>query len=121
MPWIYHQRTGRLEHDGVSVASGYSGAPGAVNNPDREFEFLIGPIPRGNYTIGALQLNGGHMGQNVIPLTPIGHNGHGRSGFFIHGDSIRRPGTASQGCIVLPLDVRTRINSSRDRVLQVVQ
>ena len=121
MPWIYHQSTGRLEYNGVAAASGYSGAPGAVNNPDREFEVLIGPIPRGNYRIGVLQLNGGHMGHDVIPLTPVGHNAHRRTGFFLHGDSIRSPGTASQGCVVLQHDIRMRINQSLDKVLQVVR
>lgn len=71
--------------------------------------------------IGTLQANGGHMGHDVLPLTPIGHNAHGRTGFFIHGDSVARPGTASEGCIVLPHDVRVRLNAGTDKTLQVVR
>lgn len=40
--------------------------------------------------------------------------------FRIHGDSIRAPGTASHGCIILPRAIRDRIWASGDRALQVV-
>lgn len=61
------------------------------------------------------------MGQDVLPLIPMGHNANGRTVFFIHGDSVARPGTASQGCVILPHDLRARINASPDKTLQVVR
>lgn len=122
MPWTYHQSTGVLEFNGRTVSDwGYSGTPQAKNNPAREDEVLVGPIPRGRYRIGALQANGGHMGHDVLPLSPIGHSAAGRSGFYIHGYSVARPGTASQDCIILPHEVRSRISTSPDRELEVVR
>ena len=53
-----------------------------------------------------------------MPLTPVGHDALGRSGFFIHGDSIK--GGASHGCIVLPRPVRLFIANSGDQDLTVV-
>jgi hypothetical protein len=45
----------------------------------------------------------------------------GRSAFFIHGDSRTRPGTASNGCIILSRPTRTAIDRSDDKVLVVVR
>jgi hypothetical protein len=39
----------------------------------------------------------------ILLLNPVGHTAHGRRSFQIHGDSARRPGLASSGCIVLLL------------------
>jgi hypothetical protein len=52
-------------------------------------------------------------------LSPIGHNAHGRTAFRIHGDSRLRPGTASEGCIVLPLAIRQKIADSNDKEIFV--
>jgi hypothetical protein len=52
----------------------------------------------------------------------------GRSGFFIHADSIKAPGDASEGCIV-PVagangesghEIRMMISGSSDRDLEVL-
>jgi hypothetical protein len=44
----------------------------------------------------------------------------GRAGFLIHGDSVKAPGTASHGCIILPRAIRDRIAVSEDTRLCVV-
>ena len=44
-----------------------------------------------------------------------------RSGFMIHGDSLVAPGTASEGCIIIPRDAREAMWESGDRHLQVVE
>ncbi len=38
---------------------------------------------------------------------------------MIHGDSTTEPGQASQGCIILPLQIRKKIWDSNDRDLRV--
>jgi len=59
-------------------------------------------------------------GPYVLPLTPsLNNQMFGRSGFLIHGDSVVNPGTASEGCIILPRAVRQQIWGAGDHVLQV--
>jgi hypothetical protein len=50
-----------------------------------------------------------------------GTNTLGRGGFLIHGDSVRAPGTASQGCIIMDPATRQRISSSGDVDLTVTR
>jgi hypothetical protein len=82
-----------------------------------------GPIPQGNYAIGApIDLEGGPCGPYVLPLTPAPANQmFGRFGFLIHGDSIAQPGTASRGCVILSRAIREAIAASGDRELTVVE
>jgi hypothetical protein len=64
-----------------------------------------------------------------MPLTPNPANQmHGRSAFFIHADSVAKPGSASEGCIV-PVHgingepgrtIRERIAADTDRALEVI-
>lgn len=54
-------------------------------------------------------------------LDPVGHAAHGRTLFRIHGDSRLSPGTASEGCIILPRHVRAQISASGDIDLVVVE
>jgi Tlde1 domain len=131
MPWVYHQSTGLLEyrapHSGPTappahrVGHGYSGAPGAVNNPDMEAIHNVGPIPRGRWRIGPLEPHHGRRGPNVMSLTPIGHDAHTRFGFLIHGDNSLENRSASDGCVILGPDIRLRIGHSHDRLLEVVR
>ncbi|MEX3954582.1 tlde1 domain-containing protein [Trinickia sp. EG282A] len=122
MPWIYKQSTGELSRNGVIITrNGYSGKGEGKNNPSLQAWRSVGPIPRGTYTIGSPR-NSSHLGNYAMPLTPnTGTNTFGRDAFYIHGDSIRRPGTASEGCIILGPDIRARIWASGDRALQVVE
>lgn len=118
--WTYSQSTGRLMHDGRYVATGYSGQPAAKNDPAREREPNVGPIPRGMYTIER-HYDSGHTGPYSLPLHPdVCNEMFGRGGFLIHGDSKTAPGTASHGCIILPRAIREDIEQSGDPRLEVV-
>src|SRR5690606_14747144 len=119
MSWEYSQSTGELKLNGAYVATGYSGAGEGKNNPDMQHLRNVVPIPRGSYHIGSPR-NSGSRGRHVMDLTPYGHNALGRTEFLIHGDSISNPGNASEGCIILPRNIRERISASGDNLLEVV-
>jgi Protein of unknown function (DUF2778) len=116
MTWNYEQATGKLTHNTVFVATGYSGSGAGRNNTAMEAIRNIGPIPRGKYSIG-VPYNTQTHGPHVMALLPVGHNALGRSEFLIHGDN--RSHTASQGCIILGPQIRHRISGSGDKVLEV--
>lgn len=118
--WTYEQSTGRLLHDNERIAIGYSGAEDGKNNPALQDQHNVGPIPVGNYSIGAPVDTVTH-GPYVLPLTPdAGNEMFGRAGFLMHGDSVVHPGTASQGCIIMPRMVREQVWNSGDNGLTVV-
>jgi hypothetical protein len=128
--WVWDQSEGRLyrEAKGVRtfVSPGYSGKGRGKNNPSLQAVPGIGPIPRGRWKIGA-PYNSKNVGPFALPLTAADgtaddrHDETGRSAFRIHGDSIRAPGTASRGCIILPRKMRELIWRSGDRDLVVVE
>lgn len=119
MTWAYYQASGKLSHDGADVALGYSGAGEGKNNPAAQETHNVGPIPRGNYTISGPHDTVTH-GPYVLPLTPDPANEmFGRSAFLIHGDSVVHPGTASEGCIIMPRAVREQVWASGDTSLTV--
>lgn len=120
MPWEYSQSTGRLTWNGRVVGNGYSGSGIGRNNADLEDIRNVGPIPRGRYAIGSPRTHP-NKGPVTMSLTPVGHAAHNRTAFLIHGDSIANPGNASQGCIILPRNIRGRIATSGDLFLQVVE
>ena len=118
--WTYSQSTGELTHDGQHVATGYSGAGPGRNNPDMQASQGQGPIPQGSYTIGSAR-QGRHTGPATMNLDPQpGTQTFGRDLFRVHGDSVAHPGTASEGCVILPRNVRDRLAHSADRTLRVV-
>ncbi len=125
MGWKYDQSAGELSHNGVVVAHGYSGAGAGKNNPAMEHVRATGPIPRGHWKIRA-PYNSNAVGPYVLPVWAVDghlddvHAGTGRSAFRIHGDSVRAPGTASKGCIIVSRAVRHQIWQSGDRDLEVV-
>ncbi|MCC8402470.1 DUF2778 domain-containing protein [Paraburkholderia sp. MMS20-SJTN17] len=120
MVWRYQQSTGRLYHNENFVSRGYSGKGVGKNNPSKEGVANVGPIPRGTYRIGEPFLHK-HAGGDTLRLTPIhGTHTYGRDGFLIHGDSIKHPGQASNGCIIESPTVRTQIWNSGDHILEVV-
>jgi len=127
--WIYSQSTGRLKlkaktivqgSDIIYTSVGYSGHKSGKNNPAMQNEKGIGPIPQGLWVIGDAYLSR-NTGPYTIVLTPDGHTKtFGRSAFRIHGDSVKFPGTASHGCIILPRRDREKIIESGDKSLMVV-
>lgn len=112
--WIYNQRTGQLRApDGRIAATGYSGAPGYVNDPASEALKGRGPIPKGRYRIGE-PFTSRATGPHSIPLQPEGHDAHGRTAFQIHGDNARRPPrSSSRGCPIFGRGIREAITHSR--------
>lgn len=119
--WTYAQRSGELEQDGQPVANGYSGCGDGKNNPEMQQVHNVGPIPRGDWTIVGPPFNTTEHGPYVLKLTPAADTStFGRSGFLMHGDSKEAPGTASQGCVILPRSVREQVWESGDSDLKVV-
>lgn len=117
--WTYIQFTGALIHYGMIFGYGYSGKGEGKNNPAMQHIHNVGPIPVGTYIIQPPHDSETH-GPFVLPLLPNATNEmFGRSGFLIHGDSIKNPGTASEGCIILPRAVRNTIFKSEDVDLKV--
>jgi hypothetical protein len=104
----YHQSTGELFNDMDRMARGYSGSPEGKNDPSKESVRNVGPIPAGMWKIGEVY-NSKRVGPFCIRLEPVDHDAHGRTHFLIHGDSIRNPGTASKGCIIMPRKIRNKI------------
>jgi hypothetical protein len=118
--WTYQQKTGRLSHDGAFIADGYSGFGAGKNNPDMQSVPNVGPTPRGEYTIGPVFDSPDH-GPHAMRLSPAaGTATFDRDGFLLHGDSRVRPGSASHGCLIFPLQIRQQISQSNDKDLQVV-
>jgi len=121
--WTYEQETGLLRDASMAwIARGYSGAePDGKNNPALQNVPKVGPIPRGEYQIG-VPYDSAHTGKYTMSLTPAPANEmFGRDDFRMHGDSIEHPGTASEGCIIMPRPVRERVWNSNDHRLQVVE
>lgn len=118
--WTYSQTSGELRHNGKLIGVGYSGKGRMKNDPDQEHDHGDGPIPRGVWLIGSAHTSA-RTGKVVMNLTPVSHKAHGRSAFQIHGDSIRAPGTASSGCIIMNRNVRLLVSRSEDRTLTVTR
>jgi len=123
--WTYRQSTGVLLRNGTYHARGYSGRDWGKNNPAAEKAPGIGPIPCGRWRMVDIY-DSANVGPRAIKLDAIdGHAGNdrhertGRSAFRIHGDSIRAPGTASHGCIILPRVTRLEMWQSGDHELEV--
>lgn len=111
----------KLYHnDKLIDAHCYAGKGVWKNDPHAQSRPGEGPIPQGKYTIGSPFNNIGKTGPYSIRLQPDPHNRmFGRSAFLIHGDSLKHPDNASEGCIIANLRTRHEIVLSGDRVLEV--
>lgn len=116
--WSYSQASGALGHNGCVLGTGYAGHGSGLDNPAMEAVHSVGPLPRGRWRIGPWH-DHPHLGPCVAALTPLGHDAHGRSAFFIHGDNRAANHTASDGCIVLAPTIRRAMAASTDTVLEV--
>lgn len=123
MSWKWVQSSGELWHGDLEpVATGYSGSPEGKNDPSKQSVHNVGPIPQGLWTIVGPPQNTESHGPFVLHLYPNqGTETFGRDGFLIHGDSVSKPGTASEGCVILARNVRERIWNSGDRDFEVVE
>lgn len=121
MAWVYEQSSGKLSDDsGNHISTGYSGFGSGKNNPSSQSVHDVGPLPVGEYEIGTPRDTQSH-GPFVLPLTPAHETDtFERSGFLIHGDSIKAPGTASHGCLIFARVVRELIWNSGIHQLKVV-
>lgn len=119
--WTYNQANGVLVGPALRTpVQGYSGFDLGKNNPVLERVHDVGPIPKGNYTIGP-PFDSPEHGPLAMRLTPDDDTDtFGRGGFLMHGDSLEHPGEASHGCIIMPRFVRQAVAASADRSLQVV-
>jgi hypothetical protein len=118
--WTWDQSAGLMTGASGDTFSGYAGAGDGKNNPDAQNEQNVGPVPRGDWTIGA-PYDSEHTGPYTLALTPEPDTDTcGRSDFRIHGDSIANPGQASHGCIILPRAAREAVWNSGDRNLKVI-
>lgn len=122
MAWTYRISTGELANAaGEILGEGYSGAPGYVNDVSAVALADRGPIPPGNYLIGAVIAHDPKLGAYVMPLQPDPTNMmHNRSDFYLHGDNVAEDHSASEGCIVAPHDLRVAIATSGDSFLTVI-
>lgn len=120
--WKYSQSTGILKNEAHGVSfKGYSGAPGYVNKPEHQEVKSKGVLPVGFYTIQPPR-DSSRTGKNVLDLIPDPSNEmFGRSAFQIHGDSVKNPGTASNGCIIINQPHRTFIWNTGDHKLEVTK
>ena len=115
-----------MMHDGKIIARGYAGGncgkdPDGRNNPDMQNVPCVGPLPCGSYMLGE-PIPQSKLGPFAIPLIPaIDNEMFGRKSFYIHGDRTNAPGNASEGCIILPRQIREKMWASDDRILTVVR
>ena len=106
MRWDYVIAHGELYDENGLRCVGYSGFGEGKNNPAMQDVPDVGPVPVGTYTLGEPE-NSKALGPYAIPLIPSALNRmFGRSGLFIHGDSIDFPGQASHGCVIIGAAVR---------------
>jgi len=127
MTWTYEQSTGQLiDPTGKTCVTGYAGGncganPEGVNNPDMQDQHGIGPLPQGVYTFTEAE-NSPKLGPMAIILIPDPANEmFGRSDFRMHGDSITHPGCASEGCIIMPRNIREAVFAGDDKTITVVR
>ena len=120
--FTYQVSTGILTGNNGVIGTGYSGAAGVgKNNPAEEGVKDVGPIPEGKYTIQGPPFDTPAHGPFVMRLIPDPANDmKGRSGFLMHGDSLRMPGTASEGCVIMAFPIREAVWLSGDRDLTVI-
>ena len=125
--WTWDQSAGELRRSGKLVSRGYSGKGRGRNNPSLQGVQGVGPVPRGRWKI-VERYDSPNVGLYVLRIHAVDatpgddrHDATGRGAFRIHGDSIKAPGTASQGCIVLPKAIRAAIWTSGDRDLEVIE
>lgn len=97
--FTFDRSSGQMRHDGVLIGLGYSGHGVAANDPTREREKNVGPLPAGLYTIRRDDV--ARLGPIDFDLIPATENEmYGRDGFKIHWDTAAHDFTASDGCIV---------------------
>lgn len=112
MSFKYSQSSGALFHNGVQIATGYSGHGSGLDNPQAQDQHAVGPLPQGQYTIQPPHADE-QVGPVAMRLDPSPDNEmFGRGDFLMHGDNPAMNHTASDGCIILPHDVRVQVGAA---------
>ncbi len=102
----FKQSTGELSRNGTVIGRGYSGHIEHANQPQDQALPMLGPIPRGLYSMRDWR-DDPHKGKIVCNLIPDSKNVmFGRSGFMLHGDNAALNRSASEGCIIQEQVVR---------------
>ena len=119
--FTYNHWHPRMWHDGKPIMGAplYSGHAEGLNNPALENVHDIGPIPAGKWRIARWDDHHGDKGPVVAVLEAVGHDAYGRSGFLIHGDNSQGNFSASHGCIITGLAIRTTMRDTGDTDLLV--
>lgn len=118
--YTFSQSSGILRHNNVLFGSGWAGQGIGRNNPDAQQIHNIGPLPRGKYKIGKAYHHP-KLGPVVMDITPDPINEMlGRSLFRIHGAASQNPELSSEGCIIMPREVRQGIDTGIDKDLEVI-
>lgn len=120
----YSQSLGYIWNDDGSIIfkGGWSGNGKGKNNPEMEGVKNKGPIPRGRYIIGT-PYDSTRVGKFSIPLIPSCHNALDRTHLRMHGATIdeSRRGEESDGCVILPFDIRKKVFDSNDKIFDVIE
>ena len=126
--WTYKSRTGELiRPDGTSFGYGFSGQRLGLNEPSKQYEKMIGPIPAGKFILKAWIQKHPKLGLCCIDLDPApGVDLGGRSDFLIHGyrdmfkNGMKAFLESSNGCICIgDCNTRKQIWDSPDHKLFV--
>lgn len=120
--FAYRQASGAFEDAiGSILDMGYSGQPPHKNLPESEDLVGKGPCPRGSYKAKELREHTDTHGPYVIVLEPDADTrarilamGRNPDTFYVHGDSIKNPGFASEGCLIVKLAARQAFWQSGD-------
>lgn len=94
----------------------YAGNGDDKDNPDSQNKPFKGPIPRGGWDVGT-PYDSKEMGKDTVPLNPkwgdttAGGTRDDKT-FRMHGDSVRRPGEASEGCVICNKNTRRAISTN---------
>ena len=125
--WEYAQSSGQLTYVAnqtgarTLVGTGYSGNALGLNNTSMQNIAYVGPIPQGIYDIGQAYRHQ-HLGPLTMNLIPRpATNTFGRNLFRMHGDNSCQCESASEGCVILPRNIREQVNNSTDREMRVVK
>jgi hypothetical protein len=106
MSWEFSQRRNTLGLEGDYRGLGRSGD----SDPDKE-DIAGGPAPRGSWLIGTWS-DSDDLGQCTAPITPAGHDAHGRSGFAIVDQQDPQLAAEVAGSLALPLALRQAMRDS---------
>lgn len=116
---FYGQKSGAYKLGSKIIGYGYAGNGDDKNKPESQTKRGHGPLPQGLYKLTDVRDSANTGPFSIVLMPDPGNRMFGRGDFRIHGDSIKAPGTASDGCIILPRNLREKIWASGERQLTV--